>query len=64
MTVLMGKMVGARRNVPMDRLQDKLSLKETLQFLRGLLLGYKLGAGAILPGPQSLRHLKSEGDGE
>lgn len=61
--VLMGKMVGARPNVPMDRLQDKLSLKETVQFLRGLLLGYKLGAGTILPGLQTLRHLRGEPEG-
>ena len=60
----MGKMVGARRNVPLDRLQDKLSLKEAVQFLRGLLLGYKLGAGRVRPGPETLRHLRGEGEGK
>jgi len=35
-----------------------------VQFLRGLLLGYKLGAGRILPGPQTLRHLRGEGEGK
>jgi len=61
MAVLMGKMVGARPNVPLDRLQEGLSTKEAVQFLRGLLLGYKLGAGHIRPGPQTLKALKSEG---
>jgi hypothetical protein len=64
MAVLMGKMVGARSNVPLDRLQEGITAKEAVQFLRGILLGYKLGAGRMFPGPQTLRHLRSEGDGE
>lgn len=59
MAVLMGKMVGARPNVPLDRLLEHLKEREAVYFLRGLLLGYKLGTGALRPGPQTLRHLRS-----
>lgn len=61
--VLMACMPNLRANVPLDRLQERLTLKEAVQLLRGILLGFKLGAGHIRPGPQTLRHLRGEPEG-
>ena len=62
--VLMGRIKHPPRpNLHCDRLQEKLSLKEAVQLLRGLLLGYKLGAGHIYPGPDTIKHLRNEGGG-
>jgi hypothetical protein len=62
--VLMGKMYAPYKpGTPQNRLRERLSLREATEFMRGLLLGFKLGAGRIRPGPETLRHLRGEPEG-
>jgi hypothetical protein len=62
--VLMGMLYSpSRATLPQNRLRERLSLREATEFMRGLLLGFKLGAGRLNPGPDSMKQLKGEPEG-
>ena len=60
--LLMGMMYSpGRAGLPQNRLRERLTLNEVTEFMRGLLLGFKLGAGRINPGPDTMKHLREGG---
>lgn len=60
--VLMGCLYNPPRpGLHKDRLRERLSLREATEFMRGLLVGFKLGSGRMLPGLETMRHLKEGG---
>lgn len=56
--VLMGRLYAPHRpGLHKDRLRERLTLGEALEFLRGLRLGFALGSGRTRPGPKALKFM-------